>query len=81
MSQQPADDVADPLAHLGPMLGHAMPTAWGEDSKEWIARTVVLSIVAIVAVPLALVFGLGSIGLLLAFFQDLGRLAFGFLRR
>lgn len=64
-----------------PIVGkYAMPTAWGEDSKEWIARTVALVIVAIVAVPLALFFGLGSIVMLLAFVWDLARLAFDVMR-
>jgi hypothetical protein len=59
-----------------PIVGkYWTPTAWGEDSKEWIARVIVLVIVAIVAVPLALFFGLGAIALLLAFLRDLVRLA------
>jgi hypothetical protein len=65
-----------------PILGkYSMPTAWGEDSKEWIARTVVLVIISLFAAPLALLFGLGTIVLCYAFLRDLTRLTFTFLRK
>jgi hypothetical protein len=64
-----------------PIIGaHLMSTAWAEDSHAWIARAVLLVVVAIVAVPYALVFGLSAIGMHMGSLLDLARSASRFLR-
>jgi hypothetical protein len=57
------------------------PTAWGEDSLEWIGSIIALVLIGLVALPVGVGFGIAAVALLYAFLRDLTKLVFDFGRR
>jgi hypothetical protein len=57
------------------------PTAWGEDSREWIVFIIALVLPGLIVLPVGVGFGAAAAALLYAFLRDLARLVFGFRRR
>lgn len=69
------------LVENEPIFGlERRPTAWGEDSQEWIAIIVALVLLGLVVLPVGLGFGVAAVALLYAFLRDFTKLVFGFRR-
>ncbi|MCD0446988.1 hypothetical protein LO763_25545 [Glycomyces sp. A-F 0318] len=69
------------LVENEPIVGlERRPTAWGDDSREWIGYVIALALIGLVALLVGVSFGVAAVALLYAFLRDLARLVVGFRR-